>query len=82
MGWCFATINGRLAEIFFEEKRDKPFINAHCYGKESEYPTKKEQQWIKRDTTRFQFKYRNKIYTNKVDGKKILSKPFSWAKKR
>jgi len=74
--WCFATVNNRLVEIFFREEGGKLSINGHCYVEEKEYPTKKEKRWIKSDTSRFQFTYRKKVYTNKVDGRKISLKPF------
>ncbi len=33
MKWCFATVNGRLAEIFFEreENEKEPKIIGHSY---------------------------------------------------
>ena len=37
-------------------------IQGHCYVKMSEYKTKKEKQWIKEDTKRNRFSYRNKKY--------------------
>lgn len=67
MGWAFATINGRLAEIFFDnetkiKKGALKKIQGHCYVKMSEYKTKKEKRWIKEDTKRNRFSYRNKKY--------------------
>jgi len=46
MSWCFAIVNNRLAEIYFEEKMDKPKIIGYCYVKKEEYKTKREQKWI------------------------------------
>lgn len=64
-GWCFAIINNRLAEIFFEKKKGKANIWAHCYVKKSEYKTKREQKMIAQDTKKCRFVYRNKKYTRK-----------------
>lgn len=66
MIWSFAIINGRLAEIFFERKKGKFSIDAHCYVKESEYKTKKEKGWIQRDTQKNQFTYRKGKYLPKT----------------
>ncbi len=66
MNWCFAIVNGRLAEIFFEKKKDTPIINAHCYITEGEYKTKREKRQIKIDTSKYQFSYQNKKYRNKI----------------
>ena len=61
MGWCFALVNGRLAEIFFDKKRrGDNRIWAHCYVRKEEYKTKREQQQIKQDTARVRFSYRSK----------------------
>lgn len=66
MNWSFAKINGRLAEIFIEEKRGKARIWGHCYVREDEYKTLKEKKWIKTDTEKYQFTYRNNKYTSKL----------------
>ena len=65
MSWCFAKVNNRLAEIYFEKKRGKPKIFAHCYVKEFEYKTKQELGWITKDTKRVNLIYRNGKYTQK-----------------
>lgn len=62
MGWCFALVNGRLAEIFFKERRRNNRIWAHCYVRKEEYKTKREQQQIKQDTARVRVSYRSKKY--------------------
>ncbi|MBI2631038.1 hypothetical protein HYW73_02380 [Candidatus Nomurabacteria bacterium] len=49
-GWCFAIVNGKLAEIYFKKNHG---IWAHCYEKESSYKTKQEKKWIKADTRKF-----------------------------
>ena len=49
MSWSFAIINGRLAEIFFDEmhgkikRRRRIKISGHCYVKKEEYKTKKSE---------------------------------------
>lgn len=63
MGWSFALVNGKLAEIFFDKKAGTPVIFAHCYVKKEEYRTKKEQKWIEEDTKKFNVAYRKKKYT-------------------
>lgn len=62
MGWCFAIVNGRLSEIYFEKKRGKPRIFGHCYVKHSEYKTKQEQKWIREDIAQLRFVYRKGMY--------------------
>ncbi|MBI3290313.1 hypothetical protein HYZ78_02865 [Candidatus Microgenomates bacterium] len=63
MNWCFAKINNRLAEIYFEKTKKEPKILGHCYVKASEYKTKKEQGYIKSDTAKFRFTYKNGKYS-------------------
>lgn len=62
MNWCFAIINGKLAEIYFEKEGGKTKIIGYCYVKKEEYKTKKEQRYIAKDAAKFQFNYRNGIY--------------------
>lgn len=62
MSWCFALVNNRLAEIFFEKVKGKTKILGHCYVQKKEYKTKQEKKWIKKDTARFRFAYRKKRY--------------------
>lgn len=50
-GWCFALINSRLAEIYFNEKG----IFGYTYVTRNEYLTRKEQKWIDADIEKFQF---------------------------
>ena len=62
-GWCFATVNGRLAEIFWRKRgKSKREIVAHAYLKEARYKTKKERSWIEKETKRYRFAYRNEKY--------------------
>lgn len=62
--WCFAKVNNRLAEIYFEERKAGPKIIGHCYVSAKDYKTKKEQAWIKADTAKFKFVYRDRKYRN------------------
>lgn len=62
MYWCFALINKRLAEIFFEEKNGEISMEGHCYVKASEYTTKTEKRQIKQDTVKHRFTYQNGRY--------------------
>ncbi|MFA4890171.1 MAG: hypothetical protein WC587_00840 [Candidatus Paceibacterota bacterium] len=61
-GWCFATVNGRLAEIYFDKKRG---IFAHCYIDKKEY-NKSEQKMIASDIKKYKFVYRNGYYFDKI----------------
>lgn len=65
-GWCFAIVNGRLAEIFFDKKYG---IYEHCYVKREEY-NKKEQRMIDSDIKKYQFVYRKGYYVDKMRGTK------------
>lgn len=58
-GWCFAIVNGKLAEIYFRKNYG---IWAHCYEKAFSYKTKKEKKWIKSDTKKFRFSYKKGYY--------------------
>lgn len=62
MSWCFAIINGRLAEIYLNKTKKEPIFLGHCYVEISDYKTKREQSWIAMDTAKFRFSYRNKEY--------------------
>jgi len=68
MSWQFGLINGKLAEVFFDDKKR---ILGYCYVNESKYTTKKEKRWIKNDTKQFQLTYRNKKIRDKQTGKII-----------
>lgn len=58
--WCFAIINGSLAELYFDPKTRE--LWGHFYTKESSYKTKKEKEYIREDTKNVRFSYRNKTY--------------------
>jgi len=61
-GWCFALVNGRLAEIHFDKKFG---VWAHSFENKSSYKTKKEKQWIDSDIKKFQLKYSKGFYYDK-----------------
>jgi len=67
MGWCFAIVNGKLAEVFFDENRNKKrrkiAIWGHCYIKRSEYKTKQEKKSIADDTKEMKIIWRKKRYS-------------------
>jgi len=73
-------VNNRLAEIYFDHKKNgEPIMHAHCYVKKSEFKTKREQRHIKIDTKRYRFTYRNKKYFDQIRKKVLEPQPFSRA---
>lgn len=65
MDWCFAIVNNRLAELFFDKKKNKIKIIGHCYVKASEYKTKTEQKWVEKDTGNIRLSFYENSYTAK-----------------
>ena len=65
MTWCFTIINNRLAEVFFEKDESGTKFLGHAYVNESEYTTKKEKEYIRKDTARVRLVYRNGEYKEK-----------------
>ena len=65
-GWCFAVVNGRLAEIHFDKKYG---IYGHCYIQREEY-SKREQRMINSDIEKYQLIYRKKYHIDKKRGLK------------
>lgn len=63
-GWCFAIVNGKLAEIFFEKGHG---IWGYCFVKREAYSAK-EQKMIDADIKRCRFTYRKGWFTNQIDG--------------
>lgn len=63
-GWCFAIVNGRLAEIYFDRKYG---IYGHCYVKRKEY-NKREQKMIDSDIKKCHFVYQKGYYIDKKRG--------------
>ena len=66
MGWSFAIVNGKLAEIFFDRRKNKAIFYGHAYLNEDEYKTKQEKKWIKLDTAKHKFSYRKGVYKDKM----------------
>ena len=79
MGWSFALINGRLAEIFFEREDDEkePKMQGHCYVSADEYTTKREKKYIEQDTKKYQFSYRKGVYRDKIRNKVLQNAPLN-----
>jgi len=69
MGSCFALINGRLAEVYFDKTKKGIKFLGHCYVEKSEYTTKREQKWIDEDLVKHRFSYRNNEYRGYYDNK-------------
>ena len=65
-GWCFAIVNGRLAEIHFDKKYG---IYGHCYVKREKY-SKREQKMIDTDIKKCRFFYQKGYYIDKLTGVK------------
>ena len=63
-GWCFAIMNGRLAEIYFQKKHG---IYGYCYIDREKY-SKKEQKMINTDIRHYKFTYRKGFYFDKLNG--------------
>lgn len=68
MGWAFALINNRLAEIYFEKKGKTLTMQGHCYVRREEFTTKKEQKDIDTDIKKHVLSYRNGRYRDKLGG--------------
>lgn len=58
MYWCFGILNGRLAEIYFAKSKGKLIFEGHAYVDETEYRTKSEKRWIKKDSENLRLIYR------------------------
>ena len=65
MSWCFALINNRLAEIFFEERGGVMEILGHAYVSADEYDSAQEKRYIEEDTAKFRLVYRGEEYSFK-----------------
>ena len=63
MNWCFAILNNKLAEIYFEPGKEKPKILGHVFVKKEEYRTKTEKCYIAEDILKFRLTYKNGKYT-------------------
>ena len=77
MGWSFAMVNNRLAEIYFDHKKNgDPIMHAHCYVKKVDFKTERDQRHIEIDTKRYRFTYRNKKYFDQIRKKVFEPVPF------
>ena len=65
MSWQFGVINGKLAEVFFKNKK----ILGFCYVSKDRYTTRKERGWIKNDTKKLRLSYRQKMFRDVCTGK-------------
>lgn len=64
MNWSFGKVNGKLAEVYFENKRGKSVPCAHCFAQKEEYKTKEEQRWIEKDIKKVNLIFKNNVYSN------------------
>ena len=72
MSWCFALINNKLAELFFDKtSKGKVKIQGFCYVDRREYKTQKERRWIKKDTEKVRLIYRKGKYISKLKDFKL-----------
>lgn len=64
-GWCFAIVNGKLAEIFFHNdyKNRKSKIFGYCYLEDKEYKTKREQEQINKDISKYNLLFEKGKYS-------------------
>ncbi|TSC86393.1 MAG: Uncharacterized protein G01um101416_666 [Microgenomates group bacterium Gr01-1014_16] len=63
MNWCFAIINRRLSELFFEKRGRGVKFLGFAHVKRDEYGTKREQKMIDKDIIKHRFTYRGGKYT-------------------
>lgn len=66
MNWCFAIINNRLAEIYFEKYKGSIKFLSHCYVKKADYKLKKEKRWIAEDIMKVKLFYKKGKYKSKL----------------
>lgn len=62
MNWCFAVINDKLAEIYFERSGQEIKFLGHCYVKKAEYKDKSELRQIEKDIAKHRFVYKKNQY--------------------
>ena len=64
MSWCFAKINNRMGEIYFDkDKNGQIKFSGHCYVKKGDFKIKAELNALEKETEKFKITYRNKKYT-------------------
>ncbi len=63
MNWCFAIINNKLGEIYFERKKTGRIkFLGHCLVEREDFTVKQEQKCIDEDIKKVKIIYRNKNY--------------------
>jgi len=63
MCWCFAIVNNKLGEIYFDRKKNGRIqILGHCYVRREDFKTKQEQKCITEDIEKARVIYRNEKY--------------------
>ena len=79
--WCFALINNRLAELYFDrDKKGRLLFEGHGYVDDTKDWTKEEKKWIPRDTKQYQFSYRKGYYRDKTRNIRYKSVRPHWLK--
>jgi len=63
MCWSFATINGRIGEIYFnKDKNGRIRFEGHSYVKRSDFTIPAELRALEKDIKKYKVIYRNKRY--------------------
>ena len=62
MSWCFGLVNNRLAEIFYKRNKSVVTYMGHAFVKKTDYTSKREKEWIVKDTARIRLTYENGVY--------------------
>ena len=79
--WCFAFINNRLAELYFDrDKKGRLLLEGHGYIDDTKGWTREEKKWIPIDTKKYQFSYRKGYYRDKINGIRYKSVRPRWLK--
>ncbi len=64
MNWCFAKINNRIGEIYFDRtKGGQARIFSHCFIERANFIAKEENEAFESDAKKFKVVYKNKKYT-------------------
>lgn len=63
MCWCFATINNKPGEIYFDKnKNGRIKFLAHCYVKREDFKNREELKYFDKDIKNLKVVYKNKKY--------------------
>ncbi len=66
MYWCFATINNKLGEIYFNKVRRgnklRTIFKGHCYVKKGEFKIREEKRALDTEAAQYHISYRNGKY--------------------